>query len=49
MGGQFTAPELARLFGICRKTVYNWRDLALAYDEPEAEALRRIHSHDAGR
>jgi transposase len=37
-----TAEELAGMFDVSVRTVYNWRDLALGYDEPEAEGLRRM-------
>ncbi len=40
--GQATPDELAGMFDISRRTVYNWRDLALGYDDPEAEGLRRM-------
>jgi hypothetical protein len=39
---RFPAANVAALFGVSRRTVYLWRDKALAYDIPEAEGLRRI-------
>lgn len=33
--------RIAASFGIARYTAYRWRDLALTYDEPEAQALHR--------
>ncbi len=46
LSGQATGDELAGMFGVSRRTVYNWRDLALTYDEPEAEGLRRLAGRD---
>lgn len=42
LGKAFSARELARLHRVSVKTIYNWRDLALGYDDPEAEGLRRF-------
>lgn len=40
--GRYPAAGLAAIHGCSEKTIYNWRDLALGYDEPEAEALQRL-------
>lgn len=42
LGGSYTAEALARLHDVTAKTIYNWRDLALGYDDVEAEGLRRM-------
>lgn len=47
MGG-YPAAGLAKLHGVTRATIYNWRDLVLnQYDEPEAEGLRRMAEKSA--
>ena len=41
--GGYSSAALARMHGVGRSTVYNWRDLVLnRYDDPEAEGLRRM-------
>ena len=40
--GFFRAEDVARLFGVTRMTVFRWKRLALTYDIPEAEGLRRL-------
>jgi hypothetical protein len=47
LGKSYSAAALARLHGVTEKTVYNWRDLALTYDDPEAEGLRRLFRRKA--
>lgn len=40
--GHWTGEHVARLEGVSRKTLYQWRDKVLRqYDDPEAVALRR--------
>jgi hypothetical protein len=46
LGGSYSATALARLHDVSVKTVYNWRDLALGYDDIEAEGLRRMFGRD---
>lgn len=37
------SPEgIAALHGVSVRTIYRWLGLALTYDEPEAEGLRRV-------
>ena len=44
--GGYSSAALARMHGVGRSTVYNWRDLVLEqYDDPEAEGLRRMVAH----
>jgi hypothetical protein len=40
LGDVYSAKVLAQAEGVSVKTIYNWRDLALEYDDPEAEGLR---------
>lgn len=40
------ADRLAALFGVSRRTVYDWRDLGLASDEPAAAGLKRLAGLD---
>jgi hypothetical protein len=40
--GRHTAERIAALYGVSRATVWNWRKLALTYDDPEAIGLRRL-------
>jgi hypothetical protein len=42
MSGHYSAEGLAALHGVTVRTVYRWRDLALGYDDPEAEGLKRL-------
>lgn len=44
LGGRFPAKRVASLFGISRRTAYNWLNLALTYDEPEAGVIRRMRA-----
>jgi transposase-like protein len=39
---KYTPEGVAALHGVSVRTVYRWRDLALGYDDPEAEGLRRL-------
>jgi hypothetical protein len=41
-----TAREVARDFGCHHTTILNWSKLALTYDTPEAEGLRRLVGHE---
>ena len=43
LSGNYTAKALSRAHLVSVKTIYNWRDLALTYDDMEAEALRQMH------
>jgi transposase-like protein len=42
LSGNYTPEGVAALHGVTVRTIYRWRDLALGYDDPEAEGLRRL-------
>lgn len=43
--GEFAPEEVAARFRCSKSTLYNWARLALTYDDPEAEGLRRLVVH----
>lgn len=43
---KLSLPQVALLHGISMDTVRRWSRLAVTYDEPEAEGLRRYVEHE---
>lgn len=42
LSGKYPPLKVAELHGVCLRTLYNWKEAALSYDDPEAEGLRRL-------
>lgn len=42
VNSDWTVERIARAFSVSRPTCYVWRDLALGYDGPVADELRRL-------
>jgi hypothetical protein len=45
LSGKYPPRNVAALYGIGKSELYRWKDWALSYDIPEAEALRRLYGH----
>ena len=42
LGTDLPVRKIARQYGVSRATAYRWLELALSYDDAEAEALRML-------
>lgn len=45
LSGKYPVYRVAALYGVSKSELYRWKDMALTYDLPEAEGLRRLFGH----